>query len=1147
MNHPNPSVSVPVSIHNVPFAISTVPNMSTTSPLSVAPVLTTAPAPAPTSATAPHQTPSIQVSALPHVPPQSINQANLIPPQSQSTHSTSNFNPAIVERSPGERYVRFAEILGNGAYKHVYRAYDTTEGIEVAWNVVNLSGTPKTDRSRIVNEVRLLERLHHANIISFYGSWVNRELEQVIFVTEILSSGTLKSFINKVQVIRWKIAKRWAIQILKGLEYLHKQDPPVIHRDLKCDNIFINGTSGDLRIGDFGLSTNISNRSNKKALSVLGTPEFMAPELYDEAYDEKVDIYAFGMCMLEIFTKEVPYSECRNPAQIFKKVTKGILPASLSRLKSQEAKDFISICLGTLVNGNSDDENAQYERPSASELLQHPFLMEKGDGDDLEVELYPPLQDMVITERSVHSQSNHMNGVGRLGSDDSKKYTSDVEKSRDGTIQETKPSPQESQDFTERIDDDEHDNLSVDHFSAMPDNESNMKKVTVLMGRDLQISNNSDVRILMNENGTRKVSADSKVEANEKGQDLARDINQVSNIQNLDVSQTAIVPQTRKYIVAANIEKPIESDITNDVIELTITLPIGGKTQDVQFSFHLVEDDPVQVAKEMVTELPIPESAILEISEIISALACEARVDLDTYRKQLSSMQQSLPHGSEISLPPIENKDDLMMQQMSSSQIQMQQPSVESSLSSNVAIVNASGIMRLKESHLSGQTQAAPVQMDILSPATDLSQTQQIPMNHAASQQLQQLGQQNSSLMQNPMLAASQQSILSSDHIQSQKHTILVQTDHTESSGNKEQQLQQHSVYSNKSSLSIQTQSLPAPIDLLSPSVDVTKLASSQDSVPLHHTLPQHQPGIMDMTIFATSQQPSAIGNDSENQGTYQMHQRRPSLSNVHIQQFKTDANDKEIIRNDDHNQRVPTRSSQHRPDLSQKVPIKVKSMNPSAETPHERDVTMQNNATQNYQQIVHVKSPSIDFLSDNFDTSTAKLGSQTFSKLAPSYSHKKGASLEISSTECDAESYDSKDSATQNLKKDYEKNVLHATKAFDTRMDNLQRSMEVKESEYKKMIEKHKKEIQEFEKRKKMAENEQLKRLEVLKRQWEDDKEKLTKHILKKDQDSVQNINNIAPLENLLSTNLPPKSTQAESADLIDFSADVVSKYPNT
>ena len=175
-----------------------------------------------------------------------------IPPHIQSK---------IVEKSPAERYIRFKEKLGSGAYKDVYRAYDTIEGIEVAWNVVKLGGVPKAERQRIVNEVRLLERLHHPNIISFHGSWVNRETERVIFVTEILSSGTLKSFVQKVQLIRWKIFKRWAKQILRGLEYLHSQDPPIIHRDLKCDNIFINGTSGDLRIGDFGLSTAINKKN----------------------------------------------------------------------------------------------------------------------------------------------------------------------------------------------------------------------------------------------------------------------------------------------------------------------------------------------------------------------------------------------------------------------------------------------------------------------------------------------------------------------------------------------------------------------------------------------------------------------------------------------------------------------------------------------------------------------------------------------------------------------------------------------------------------------------------------------------------------------------------------------------------------------
>ena len=52
-----------------------------------------------------------------------------------------------------------------------------------------------------------------------------------------------------------------------------------------------------------------------------GTPEFMAPELYDEEYDDRVDVYSFGMCLLELATLEYPYSECRNAAQIYRKVT----------------------------------------------------------------------------------------------------------------------------------------------------------------------------------------------------------------------------------------------------------------------------------------------------------------------------------------------------------------------------------------------------------------------------------------------------------------------------------------------------------------------------------------------------------------------------------------------------------------------------------------------------------------------------------------------------------------------------------------------------------------------------------------------------------------------------------------------------------
>ncbi|KAG8363239.1 hypothetical protein BUALT_Bualt19G0001400 [Buddleja alternifolia] len=99
------------------------------------------------------------------------------------------------------------------------------------------------------------------------------------------------------------------------------------------------------------------------AKSVIGTPEFMAPELYEEEYNELVDIYSFGMCLLELVTLEYPYSECKNPAQIYRKVTSGIKPASLGRVASPEVKEFIEKCLV-----------AASQRLSAKELLKDQFL-----------------------------------------------------------------------------------------------------------------------------------------------------------------------------------------------------------------------------------------------------------------------------------------------------------------------------------------------------------------------------------------------------------------------------------------------------------------------------------------------------------------------------------------------------------------------------------------------------------------------------------------------------------------------------------------------------------------------------------------------------------------------------------------------------
>ncbi|KAL7194909.1 hypothetical protein ACSBR1_035173 [Camellia fascicularis] len=113
------------------------------------------------------------------------------------------------------------------------------------------------------------------------------------------------------------------------------------------------------------LIAELSISSLKCSLLALSesTPEFMAPELYEEDYDELVDVYSFGMCVLEMLTSEYPYSECSNPAQIYKKVTSGKLPEAFYRIQDIEAQRFVAKCLGTAS-----------KRPSARELLEDPFL-----------------------------------------------------------------------------------------------------------------------------------------------------------------------------------------------------------------------------------------------------------------------------------------------------------------------------------------------------------------------------------------------------------------------------------------------------------------------------------------------------------------------------------------------------------------------------------------------------------------------------------------------------------------------------------------------------------------------------------------------------------------------------------------------------
>ncbi|XP_014481955.1 PREDICTED: uncharacterized protein LOC106748175 isoform X3 [Dinoponera quadriceps] len=284
--------------------------------------------------------------------------------------------------SPDGRFLKFEEEIGRGSFKTVYRGLDTQTGVAVAWCELQEKKLNKTERLRFREEAEMLKGLQHPNIVRFYDYWevTLTRRKYIVLVTELMTSGTLKTYLRRFKKINPKVVKSWCRQILKGLSFLHSRSPPIIHRDLKCDNIFITGTTGSVKIGDLGLAT-LKNRSFAK--SVIGTPEFMAPEMYEEHYDESVDVYAFGMCMLEMATSEYPYSECTGPAQIYKRVVSGVKPQSYDKVENPEVRDIIEMCIRL----------KKEERPLVKDLLNHEFF-----ADDVGLKLEMVSRDSAVAD-----------------------------------------------------------------------------------------------------------------------------------------------------------------------------------------------------------------------------------------------------------------------------------------------------------------------------------------------------------------------------------------------------------------------------------------------------------------------------------------------------------------------------------------------------------------------------------------------------------------------------------------------------------------------------------------------------------------------------------------------------------------------------
>eukprot|EP01080_Neovahlkampfia_damariscottae_P005877 gene5877-9705_t len=207
------------------------------------------------------------------------------------------------------------------------------------------------------NEISVLSNHSNPGIVSFFESYTTEK--NVWIVTEYMNYGKLTDLIFKKKTFDEVEISKISYQILKALKYLHENE--IIHRDIKSDNILLN-SKGELKLCDFGFSCKFNNIEEKY---LCGSPYWMSPELCaGKQFNEKVDIWALGITLLELTDGEPPYMELSTNA-ILKHVSKNPPPTLKNPCAwSDEFIDFLDGCL----------KFDPSERKSANELLNHPFV-----------------------------------------------------------------------------------------------------------------------------------------------------------------------------------------------------------------------------------------------------------------------------------------------------------------------------------------------------------------------------------------------------------------------------------------------------------------------------------------------------------------------------------------------------------------------------------------------------------------------------------------------------------------------------------------------------------------------------------------------------------------------------------------------------
>lgn len=251
-----------------------------------------------------------------------------------------------------ERSFKYIKTVGRGSFGVACLYKRLNDNIQVVLKQINLMELTKGEKELAMNEVDVFSKLHHPNIISYYGSFIRGE---VLFIEmEYADEGNLAQIINETEEF---LPERYVLnvfeQVTSAISYMHGEN--ILHRDLKTANVFLK--RGIVKIGDFGISKIMNTKIH--AQTILGTPYYFSPEMCEgREYNEKSDVWAMGCVLGEMCCKQKTFTASNLSDLVRKIMTAQFIP--LPEGYSDQLKYLMKVLLQIDPN----------DRPKASEVLQ---------------------------------------------------------------------------------------------------------------------------------------------------------------------------------------------------------------------------------------------------------------------------------------------------------------------------------------------------------------------------------------------------------------------------------------------------------------------------------------------------------------------------------------------------------------------------------------------------------------------------------------------------------------------------------------------------------------------------------------------------------------------------------------------------------